>query len=302
MSNHRPFLLFLSACGAASAAPLPAAAPDAATAAAPDAATADESGCAVPGTVVSYLHMTTTDLTDTRCGAATGSTCTIDLEGFLFLPPVGTTQRGAIVYNHGSEQKPGPKCSIVEYFVPQGYVVFVPHRRGHGRSTGVYVGDYTGAQIDYLKMQVADVQAAYAYVKALPGVDATKIGIMGHSYGGIMTLLTNATSLGQPAVVDLCGDSESWSNTSFETALIDAVNNAKAPIFFAQPANDVHTSPTIEFAHQAGTDGQQFQSAIYPSVPNAATAQDAHSLFVGDATEVAQWGVGALDFFHRYGM
>src|SRR5262249_11635152 len=213
----------------------------------PDAPPGDESGCAVAGTVVSYLHLTTSDLTDTRCGAATGDSCTIDLEGFLFLPPAGTTQRGAIVYNHGSEQKPGPKCTIAEYFVPQGYLVFVPHRRGHGRSTGVYFQDYTGGStIDYLEMQIADVQAAYACVKALPAVGATKTGIMGHSFGGIMTLLTNTTSLGQPAVVDLCGDSESWTNASFETALIDAVDNAKAPILFAQPANDVHTSPTIE--------------------------------------------------------
>src|SRR5262249_38811325 len=45
----------------------------------PDAPTGNKTSCAVPGTVVSYLHTSTTDLGDTRCGAATGGSCTIDL-------------------------------------------------------------------------------------------------------------------------------------------------------------------------------------------------------------------------------
>jgi dienelactone hydrolase len=268
----------------------------------------DDSGCAVPGTLVSYLHMTTTDTSDTRCGPVANGMCTIDLEGYLYLPQGATGPMPAIVYNHGSEQLPGPKCAIAEYFVPRGYVVFVPHRRGHGRSTGVYLTDYTGGtQISYLQDQVADVTAAWTYVQGVQNgagaaVDATRMALMGHSYGGIETLLTNATSLGQRAAVDLCGDSESWGNTGFQTALTAAVDAAHAPIFFAQPQNDVHTDPTTYYSSEAGAQKQMYQATIYPPVPNAASPEDAHSRFVGDAAEVAQWGSGALDFLHRYGM
>jgi hypothetical protein len=142
----------------------------------------DVAGCSVPGAVVSYRHTTTSD---TSAGP---------------LP--------AIVYNHGSESLPGPKCPIANYFVPLGYVVFVPHRRGQGRSTGQYIGTYTAAsQISYLQDQVADVTDAWNYVQALSSangtmlVDPKRMAIMGHSYGGIMTLLTNATTLGQVAAV-----------------------------------------------------------------------------------------------------
>ncbi|HLK39021.1 MAG TPA: prolyl oligopeptidase family serine peptidase [Polyangiaceae bacterium] len=265
--------------------------------------------CNVPGSLVSYLHTTTTDTTDTRCGPVAAGSCTIDLEGYLYAPASSSGPSPAIVYSHGSEQLPGPKCTIADYFVPLGYVVFVPHRRGQGRSTGISINGYAGGtQISYLQDQVADVTAAWSYVRGLAGphgstlVDPKRMAIAGHSYGGIMTLLTNATALGQAAAIDLCGDSESWGSTDNETALLAAVDAAKSPIFFAQPLNDVHTDPTIVYSHQAGTDGQMFQAAIYPPVPNAASPEDAHVRFVGDAAEVALWGPGAVDFLHRYGM
>jgi dienelactone hydrolase len=269
----------------------------------------NDSGCAVDGVLVSYLQTTSNDTTDTRCGPVSNGTCTIDLEGFLFIPSGVSAPAPAIVYNHGSEALPGPKCSIAEYFVPRGYVVFVPHRRGQGRSTGVYIGSYTaGSQISYLEDQVADVTAAWTYLQGLTNpqgatwVDPKKMAIMGHSYGGIMTVLVNATSLGQAAAIDLCGDSESWGNPDIESAILAAIDAAQSPVFFAQPQNDVHTDPTIVFSNRAGTDEQMFQAAIYPPVPNAASAQDAHSRFVGDPSEVAQWGPAAVDFLHRYGM
>jgi carboxymethylenebutenolidase len=268
----------------------------------------DESGCAVSGTLVSYLQVTSTDTSDTRCGASANGACAIDLQGYLYVPEGMSGPLPAIVYNHGSEQLPGAKCSIAEYFVPRGYVVFVPYRRGQGTSTGVFVGDYkAGSQISYLEQEVADVTSAWTFVAGLSVggvalVDPKRMAIMGHSYGGIMTLLTNTCRLGQLVAIDLCGDSESWGNAGNEAALLAAVDGAQSPIFFAQPQNDVHTDPTAVYSHQAAIDKQMFQAAIYPPVPDAASPEAAHTRFVGDAPEVAQWGTGALDFMHRYGM
>jgi dienelactone hydrolase len=267
----------------------------------------DDTGCAVPGTLVSYERMTTTDTSDTRCDAGQVGSCTIDLEGYLFFPQGASGPLPTIVWNHGSEQNPGPKCTIAEYFVPRGYVVFVPLRRGHTPSTGVYVGSYTaGTKISYLEIQVDDVTTAWNFVKTQTSgsssVDATRMAIAGHSFGGIETLLTNATALGQRAAIDLCGDSESWGVPENETALRAAIDAAQAPIFFAQPQNDVHIDPTVQYSLEAGTHMQMYQATIYPPVPAAATPQDAHVKFVTNATQVAIWGPGALDFLHRYGM
>ena len=57
----------------------------------------------------------------------------LELHGFLYRPQ-GNGPFPAILYNHGSEQNPGWKPALGEFFSSRGYVFFVPHRRGHGRS------------------------------------------------------------------------------------------------------------------------------------------------------------------------
>lgn len=58
----------------------------------------------------------------------------LTLSGFLYKPD-GDGPFPAIVYNHGSEPLPGPKPDQASFYVAHGFVLFVPHRRGHGRST-----------------------------------------------------------------------------------------------------------------------------------------------------------------------
>src|SRR5262249_28326189 len=62
------------------------------------------------------------------------------LRGFLFKPE-GAGPFPAVLYNHGSEKLPGSKPGIGNFFAANGYVMFVPHRRGHGRSPGNYIMD-----------------------------------------------------------------------------------------------------------------------------------------------------------------
>lgn len=63
---------------------------------------------------------------------------TLTLVGFLFKPD-GLGPFPALIWNHGSEQSPGTARqfdAVVAIFVPAGYVVFAPMRRGHGDSRG----------------------------------------------------------------------------------------------------------------------------------------------------------------------
>jgi hypothetical protein len=101
---------------------------------------------------------------DTRCRYLTNSAgqqvCRIRLRGTLYYPLASAyqTQPGepdaqfpAMVINHGSEEifeADSKFCAQANYFVPKGYIVFVPFRRGHGdndgaadKSTGIYVED-----------------------------------------------------------------------------------------------------------------------------------------------------------------
>jgi len=58
------------------------------------------------------------------------------LHGFIYRPQ-GNGPHPAILYNHGSEEKPGTKPTLGQFFSSNGYVFFLPHRRGHGRSLAV---------------------------------------------------------------------------------------------------------------------------------------------------------------------
>src|SRR5262245_28149392 len=63
------------------------------------------------------------------------------LHGFLLRPPAAPAP--ALLWNHGSEKLPGSLVELGSRFVAAGYVFFVPHRRGQGRSSdaGTYIMD-----------------------------------------------------------------------------------------------------------------------------------------------------------------
>ncbi|MFN7991024.1 MAG: prolyl oligopeptidase family serine peptidase [Candidatus Micrarchaeia archaeon] len=165
-----------------------------------------------------------------------------ELKGYLYTPK-GAGPFPAIVYNHGSEPQPGPKEAVASFFASHGYVVFVPHRRGQGLSSGPYVGDMVSgtplerrqAQLDQLLMQADDVSAAFSYLKGLSVVDPGRMAVMGCSYGGIETVFTSERQLGLKAAVDFAGASESWAeNPLLDERLKQAVHHSTVPIFFSR--------------------------------------------------------------------
>jgi dipeptidyl aminopeptidase/acylaminoacyl peptidase len=74
---------------------------------------------------------------------------------------------------------------FVKEAVERGYVIICPEYRG---STGY--GEKHHNAIDYGGYEVDDVMSAVAYLKTLPHVDDERIGIMGWSHGGYITLFT----------------------------------------------------------------------------------------------------------------
>src|SRR5262245_6951674 len=64
----------------------------------------------------------------------------LTLRGFLYKPE-GDGPFPAIIWNHGSEKLPGRQPELARFYTKQGFVFFLPHRRGHGRSPGDYIQD-----------------------------------------------------------------------------------------------------------------------------------------------------------------
>jgi acetyl esterase/lipase len=96
-------------------------------------------------------------------------------------PPTGWP---AIIFNHGYipaniYSTTDSYSSHVRSLARSGYVVFKPDYRGHDNSEGEARGGYGSPNY------TIDVLNAVAAVKSLPEVDANRLGMFGHSKGGI---------------------------------------------------------------------------------------------------------------------
>lgn len=112
----------------------------------------------------------------------------------LYLPAAElgfTGPRPVIFYIHGgpqSQERPDFtwfSMPLIQFFTLNGFAVFVPNVRGsHG-----YGLDYTKrVDRDWGGLDRLDHVAAFAHLKADPRLDMSRVGVMGRSYGGYMTL------------------------------------------------------------------------------------------------------------------
>src|SRR5262249_29640014 len=125
----------------------------------------------------------------------------LTLHGFLYKPQ-GPGPFPAILWNHGSEKRPGWLPELGPVFAAHGYIFFIPHRRGHGRSPGPYVTDQlaqaaaTGGRsarshllVELMEQHLQDQLAALAWLKSRSDVDTSRITVAGCSFGGIQSVL-----------------------------------------------------------------------------------------------------------------
>lgn len=113
----------------------------------------------------------------------------IDVPAYLFQPihKRGPKGHAAMVWVHGGVHGNWPitMFPFVKEAVARGYVIIAPDYRG---STGY--GEAYHQMIDYGGKEVDDVISAADYLKTLPYVDPDRIGIMGWSHGGYITLMS----------------------------------------------------------------------------------------------------------------
>ncbi len=113
----------------------------------------------------------------------------IDVPAHLFQPLQKRGPRGhaAMVWVHGGVHGNWglTMFPFVKEAVERGYVIIAPDYRG---STGY--GEAYHQLIDYGGYEVDDTISAVDYLKTLPHVDGDRIGIMGWSHGGYITLMS----------------------------------------------------------------------------------------------------------------
>ena len=232
-----------------------------------------------------------------------------ELTGYLYLPP-GKGPFPCMVTNHGSGVTQGSTeiCSpgIAAVLMSAGIASFRPNRRGYGESPGTPWREEVSAEFgteDYDRQLAArldresdDVVAALAAVQGMDEIDPDHIGVMGSSFGGVVTLLSAAKTDGFRCAVDFAGAAMNWDRTpGLRRTMIDAAHRLTVPLFLIQSANDYSIRPTREIAAALEGTGIIVQSRIYGDF--GITRDEGHFLFRDGPV---LWWPEVRDFLDRW--
>lgn len=235
------------------------------------------------------------------------------LAGFLYKPE-GTGPWPALLWNHGSEHHPDKSRqfdTVASVFVPAGYVVFAPERRGHGESEGGYIVDQmmltarmrgrdaaNRLVIHLLETeQLRDQLAGLAFLQQQPYVDHDRIVVAGCSFGGIQALLGAESRAGYKAAVAISPGGLTWKrNPYLKSRLIQAVRRMVIPVLIIQPAHDASLAPSRVLGREAQSAGTPVTTKVYPE----AGPPDEQEHCFGGAGGMHVWAEDAKAFFQAH--
>jgi hypothetical protein len=196
----------------------------------------------------------------------------------------------------------------------------------------------SGIELDYLSQQKIDVRDQMAFIKSQSAIglteltkhtwklaDPNRIVILGHSYGGGLTVFANTEDYGQSVAVDIQGAELSWNNSDdryWKWDLEVAMFYQQRPIYFLQPKNGKFLDPTRSLFGIAVDQQYRSQAAIFPPAPCTRYGEDkdgnkielfppcdasdgtdnkqVHGSFIGHSEQVAKWGPSVIEFANRY--
>jgi carboxymethylenebutenolidase len=214
------------------------------------------------------------------------------LHAMLWRPP-GRGPFPAILLNHGSGrtsedlQRLGPYERNAEtlgpVFARHGYVFLYLYRRGVGPSTdqGANAVDLmnresaahgqdarNSLQLSLLEgREMGDARAALAFLRARPYVDAGDVALVGHSFGGSLTLLMAEREPTLRAVVVFSAAGYSFDRSpELRARLLAAADHIAAPVFFIHAENDYSLSSGTVLDARRELIGKPHRLKIYPPI------------------------------------
>ena len=243
------------------------------------------------------------------------------LKAFLWTPP-GPGPFPAVLFNHGAastDPAHTAKLAITEAaerlgptFVKHGYAFLYLFRRGQGLSVdqGEFMRDILGREkhtkgeearnhVQFVLLTTdhfQDVTAALSFLKSLPAIDAQRIAIMGHSSGGLLSLLAAERDKTLRAAVTFAAASRSWDSVpEIRESLLSAVRNTTVPIMLLHAANDFSVVPGQAMADELARLGKPHLLKIYPAIGE--THGDGHNFVY---TAIGQWEEDVFRFLDEH--
>jgi carboxymethylenebutenolidase len=225
----------------------------------------------------------------------------LSLRGLLWTPS-GTGPFPAVLFSHGSYGRNDTLTShdlgaLGPVFSRHGYVFLFLCRRGIGLSAdqGPSDGELMDSamasrgtvgrnevQLQLLEgEELNEALAGLAFLRALPRVDASRISLAGHSFGGSLTLFLAARDTALRAAVVFSGAAGSWGlSPGLRMRLLADVRHAP-PVFFIHTANDYSTASGKALAAEMQRLGRPHRLKIYPAFGQ--TPYEGHNFLFHDA-------------------
>lgn len=240
----------------------------------------------------------------------------------LFWKPTGNGPFPAVLFNHGTgsdaEHTGGMSRTeaaekLAPVFLKHGYAFLYLFRRGQGLSAeqAPYMGDIlrreaaakgaeAGQHLQFVLLKTEhldDVMAGLALLKKLPGIDSRRIAIVGHSFGGQLTLVATERDPAVRAAVAFDGAAHhSWQHsTEIREQLLTPVRNATAPIMLVQASNDYSIAPSRDLAAELERLHKPHVLKIYPAVGQ--TSDKGHNLVY---LAISMWEGDVFEFLDKY--
>ena len=243
------------------------------------------------------------------------------LKAYLW-KPTGPGPFPTVLFNHGSggadaDHTAGlPMTEAAEKLAPlflkHGYAFLYLFRRGQGLSA-----DQSRFMQDTLQQEEAakgkearqhlqfmlattdhldDVLAGLSFLKTARAIDAKRIAIVGHSFGGQVTLLAAERDNTVRAAVTFAAAAGSWERSPELRERLEAVvEKTTAPIMLIQATNDYSTAPSKELADNLRRLHKSYLLKIYP--PVGQTPDDGHNfLYLG----IPQWEDDVFRFLDEH--
>jgi carboxymethylenebutenolidase len=136
----------------------------------------------------------------------------------------------------------------------------------------------TGSQLD-------DALAALRFLWAAPDVDPRRIAIVGHSFGGMLTLLSGDHDRTLRAEVAFAAGANSWRvSPELRRRTLAAVGKTQAPIMLVYAANDYDTTPGKDISAELDRLHKSHLLKIYPTVGE--NSENGHNLLY---LRTSQW-------------
>ena len=208
-----------------------------------------------------------------------------------------------MLFNHGSgaadaqhtagQTMAEAAATLAPLFLKHGYAFFYLCRRGQGLSAdqAPFMQDllqreesakgkearqhlhYTLVTTDHLD----DALSGLRFLETAPGIDPKRIAIVGHSFGGVITLLSGDRDAAIRAEVTFGAGANSWrASDELRQRVFAAVGKTSAPIMLIHAANDYDTTPGTAIAAELERLHKPHVLKIYPALGKS--TDDGHNL------------------------